>query len=258
MRSLHEGVTQFSPSSYKEIEQPSITVDEVHIHWEYIGSGSLDENLSPKPLRLQFIRNKPSKTLAQLPAMEELDRTKRQAFDKQTVSSFRSHEFDPHLLHHATQIVEYYIPVCKFVCPCNCHPKRKPPTHRDARPTSSRCEGVPCAKRTSSKEHGEPGQTHFVKVEYAMPWRWRFIKSILASQRHQPSTKVPIGLTTLFKIPRCLKLPVEGDNIHGIKVVFAGNKAPVQDGTGSSRYTVLIVSAYSLKDLTSMLIICGR
>ncbi len=35
---------------------------------------------------------------------------------------------------------------------------------------------------------------------------------------------------------------------YGIKVVFAGNKAPVQDGTGSSRYTVLTVSAYSLKD----------
>ncbi len=64
----------------------------------------------------------------------------------------------------------------------------------------------------------------------------------------QPSTLVPIGWTTLRKIPRCFKVPVDGDNIDGIKVVFAGNKAPVQDGTGSSRYTVLTVSAYSLKD----------
>jgi len=88
-----------------------------------MGSGFLDENLSPKPLRRQFMGNKPSKTLAQLPAMEELDSSQRKTFGKRTVSSVKSHEFDPNLLHHATQIVQDYILLCKFICPCDCHPK---------------------------------------------------------------------------------------------------------------------------------------
>lgn len=223
----------------------TVTLEPVRLHRCSMGSGYMDENMCPKALRRQFCEAKPAKDpLALLEPLEETHDCQSRSPVEQPVSPVKAHELDPHLVHNATQTVQYYIPLCKFVSSCDCHPSSKwKPFERDTPRTSSRCTGRPLEKSLCNREHGEAGRTHFVSVTYAFPWRWRSIETILANQPSHSPEKPPVTWTSLKKIPRCFKLSVEEGDIDGIRVIFGGSEAPVQDGSGNSKFTVLTVSA---------------
>lgn len=246
------------------------------------GSDHMDENKSPKSLRRPSYEDEMSKTSAKPTASTVRPNDQCKDPDVQTVSPVNIHELDLHSLQSGTQTVQhyiplheldsrsllngnqtvqYYIPVCKSSLPCDCHPSSKwkhPFEHYDTPPTSTSCTGELFAKSSCKREHGEPGQTHFVNIDYAFPYRRHIIESILASQPSQRPANPPVAWTTVETIPRCCKISMEAADIDGIRVNFARSQSPLQEGTETSKYTVLNVSTDDLLcQQMCLLTICG-